>query len=252
MYTRLSVSLLIILAFGASCGAGDAQAQAGRGAAKGAAIGGILGLMLGDDLGDAVEGAAAGAAVGAVSGAIDESNRKRDAERAELERLRAREMEMLERERSQAAEDERRRLEQERLALAEERMRLEQQMASTQAAAGAPASNTPDDAQAWIDAIGQDNYNSAVALVDCEHDRAALLAQAGGTSSNPTYQLAAKWMETLIAVDRRDTESATPLFEELVILYDGIDNVQQASLETDRAILDVRELRRDEGISCQR
>ena len=53
-------------------------------------------------------------------------------------------------------------------------------------------------------------------------------------------------------MDRRDTEQAALLFEELVILDDDIDNVQQAGIETDNAILEVREIRRDEGISCGR
>lgn len=241
----LPLALLVVLS-----GSPGLYAQAGRGAGQGAALGGVLGLVLGGDLWSAAEGAAAGAAVGAVSGAISESNRKRDAERAELERLRSMELQLLEQERSRSAEAERRRLEEERLRLAQERVMLEQQMAAERAAAGVEPS-TPDDEQAWIDAIGEDNYNSAVALLECQHDRAALLAQAGGTSPNHDYRLAGKWMEALIAVDRRDMDNANLLFEELVIVDNDIDSVQQASIEADKAILEFRSIRRDEGITCQ-
>ena len=251
MRTSSRLVLFLVLMTSVSALGTPLSAQAGRGAGKGAAIGGLLGLMMGDDLGDAVAGAAAGAAVGAVAGGIDESNRRRDAERAELERLRAQEMQLLEQERARSADDERRRLEEERQKLAEERIRLEQQMERSREAAGS-ASSEPDDEQAWIAAIGEDNFSALEALVDCQHDRAGLLAEAGGTSDNPNFKLASKWIAALVAIDRRDTERATLLFDELAIIDNDIDNVQQASIEADKIILEVREVRRDEGISCQR
>ena len=204
---RICILIALVTAFSGS--SRDAYAQAGRGAGQGAAIGGVLGLLLGDDLGDVFEGAAVGAAAGAVSGAISQSNRNRDAERAELDRLRGREMQLLEQERARTTQDERRRLEEERLALTAERMRLEEQLAAARASSGS-APTTPDDEEAWIQAIGEDNYNSAEALVGCQHDRASFLAQAGNTTDNPDYRLASKWIETLIAVDRRDISCRRP------------------------------------------
>jgi hypothetical protein len=46
--------------------------------------------------------------------------------------------------------------------------------------------------------------------------------------------------------------AAKERFPVLVSLDPDIDTVQQASLETDLAVLEIREICRDEGIACQR
>ncbi len=88
--------------------------------------------------------------------------------------------------------------------------------------------------------------------MDCQHDRAELLAKAGATSENPDFALAGYWLEALVAVDTKDQAAAESLFAELVDLDDDVDTVQQASVAADQAILEIRETRSDEGISCQR
>ena len=50
--------------------------------------------------------------------------------------------------------------------------------------------------------------------------------------------------------DRQDQATLDPLYAKLVELDDDVDTVQQASLTADQAILEVRDARRDEGISC--
>jgi len=114
------------------------------------------------------------------------------------------------------------------------------------------AYDLPQTEEEWIAAIGQDNTNALDALVDCQHDRAALLAKAGATSENSDFSLAGYWIEALVAVDRKDQKTADQMFERLVDLDDDIDTVQQASLAADQSILQVREARSDEGISCNR
>jgi len=156
-----------------------------------------------------VVGAAVGAAGGAAGGAISDSNKKKKANKAELEELRQKEAER-------------------------------------------QASELPQTEEEWIAAIGQDNTNALDALVDCQHDRAVLLAKAGATSDNPDFALAGYWIEALVAVDSQDQAEADGLFSELVDLDDDIDTPQQASVAADQAILQVREARSDEGISCQR
>ena len=91
-----------------------------------------------------------------------------------------------------------------------------------------------------------------MALVDCQHNRARLLAQAGATVDDPEYQLASRWIEALIAVDAKDSATAERVYGQLVDLDADIDSVQQASIEADKAILDVRQIRREEGITCMR
>ncbi len=186
-----------------------AKSGAGRWAGRGAAGGAILGLLVGGDLGGAVVGAAVGAAGGAAGGAISDSNKKKKANKAELEELRQKEAER-------------------------------------------QTSELPQTEEEWIAAIGQDNTNALDALVECQHDRAALLAKAGATSENPDFALAGYWIEALVAVDSQDQAEADGLFSELVDLDDDIDTPQQASVAADQAILQVREARSDEGISCQR
>ena len=69
---------------------------------------------------------------------------------------------------------------------------------------------------------------------------------------NPDFALAGHWIEALVAVDQQDQNTANELFAGLTELDDDVDTVQQAGLAADQAILEVREARSDEGISCQR
>ena len=186
-----------------------AKSGTGRWAGRGAAGGAILGLLVGGDLGGAVVGAAVGAAGGAAGGAISDSNKKKKANKAELEELRQKEAE-------------------------------------------GQAYDLPQTEEEWIAAIGQDNTNALDALVDCQHDRAELLAKAGATSENPDFALAGYWLEALVAVDSKDQAAAESLFAELVDLDDDVDTVQQASVAADQAILKIRETRSAEEISCER
>ena len=186
-----------------------AKSGTGRWAGRGAAGGAILGLLVGGDLGGAVVGAAVGAAGGAIGGAASDSNKKKKANKAELEELRQKEAER-------------------------------------------EAYDLPQTEEEWIAAIGQDNTNALDALVDCQHDRAELLAKAGATSENPDFALAGYWLEALVAVDSKDQATAESLFAELVDLDDDVDTVQQASVAADQAILKIRETRSAEEIACER
>lgn len=247
-------SLALLLVFSAGLGSGSsAHAQAGRGAGSGAAAGAIFSFLLGGDLGDIADSAAAGAATGAAVGAINEGARRRQRDRQDLARLRREEIRMLEAERANRRNEEQARLEAERRALAEERLRLERTLAAASEARGANRSddNWPETEAEWTAAIGEDNYRALNALIDCQYERANLLAQAGRTTDNPTFHLASRWIEALAAVDSRDNAAAQLLFEELVILDDDVDSVQQASLVADQSILEVRRVRREESIECR-
>ncbi len=122
-----------------------------------------------------------------------------------------------------------------------------------QAAKAQPAAKGPQyDEQALIRAIGEDNYRGLVALVDCEHERAAALAKAGAASSNPDHKLSSIWLEALIASDLRQKERTAELYQQLVSADEDIDTAQQASIEADKVLMDVRQERRAKGISCKR
>ncbi len=226
------------------------QGEVKRGAGRGAAMGAIWGLILGGDLDSAARGAAAGAATGAVGGAFAKQDRKRRQEQIELQRLRQQEMRELQEERALQAEAERLALERERTELARQRRELEEQVERARQAEDG-SSYYPQTEEEWIAAIGRDNYSALDALVDCQYQRADLLAQAGATSESSDYQLASRWVQALVALDRQDTARTRELYEELVIFDRDFDSVQQVSLEADAALLDLRQLRREEGISCR-
>jgi hypothetical protein len=238
---KICVALMICVFAATVLSAGK---RAGRRAGKGAAMGAVWGLLLGGSVEDAVEGAAVGAAVGGVSGAIDDSYAKKDARRA---------AEAQAAEHAQRAEGQRRAYEAERLRLEEEKRRLEEQMVLVEAQETQALSQDDDAIEAeWTEAIGEDNWNGLIALTDCQHQRAHLLAQAGATVENEEHRLASLWLEAMIVVDQKKLDEAAAFYEQLAARDPEIDTAQQASIEIDKAILDIRKLRREEGISCVR
>lgn len=197
--------------------------KAGRWAGRGAAGGAILGLVVGGDLGSAAQGAALGAVAGGASGAISESRDRKREQQAELEELRRREAQ-------QAAEA--------------------RHQAEAKAGETPMPADLPQTEEEWVAAIGQDNVTALDALIDCQHDRARLLAQAAATVDDPEFRLVARWIEALVELDRKDQAAATRLYEQLIPLDDDVDTLQQAGLMADQAILEVRRVRQYEGVTC--
>lgn len=203
----------------------DVKADVGRGAATGAAIGGFLGLVLGDDLGDVVEGAAIGTAGGAIGGAVSGSQKKKEAEkRAQQQR------------------------EQEQRRIQAEQNRLKQQQAREAQKVGKDQRHQE---QMLLRAIGEDNYRGLLSLIDCDHKRSEALANVGAASTNPDHKLASLWLKALIANDLRQKDRTKVLYQQIVSADKDIDTEQQASIETDKVLVDIRQERRDKGISCQ-
>lgn len=193
--------------------------KTGRYAGYGAGIGALVGLVAGKGLGDVAVGAAVGAAGGAVTGSVADS---KDRERAATQQR-------------QRAEQERRRAE-----------------AAAKQQATAPASATETADAELVALIGQDNYEAYKALRECQYQRAYALAQVGAVSDNPDHQLASLWLEAVIAVDQGNSDRATGVYPRIVDQDRDIDSAQQASLEADRVMLEMREERRALGIpSCR-
>jgi len=193
--------------------------KTGRYAGYGAGIGALVGLVAGGDLGDVAVGAAVGAAGGAATGAYSDS---KDRERAAIQE-------------KQRAEQAQRRAE-----------------AAAKQQAAAPASATEATDAELVALIGQDNYEAYKAVRECQYKRAYALVQVGAVSDNPDHQLAALWLEAVIAGDQGDSARAKTVYPRIVDHDRDIDSAQQASLETDRFMLDVREERRALGMpSCR-
>jgi len=193
--------------------------KTGRYAGYGAGIGALVGLVAGGDLGDVAVGAAVGAAGGAATGAYSDS---KDRERAAIQE-------------KQRAEQAQRRAE-----------------AAAKQQAAAPASATEATDAELVALIGQDNYEAYKAVRECQYKRAYALVQVGAVSDNPDHQLAALWLEAVIAGDQGDSARAKTVYPRIVDHDSDIDSAQQASLEADRFMLEMREERRTLGIpSCR-
>jgi hypothetical protein len=193
--------------------------KTGRYAGYGAGIGALVGLVAGGDLGDVAVGAAVGAAGGAATGAYSDS---KDRERAAIQE-------------KQRAEQAQRRAE-----------------AAAKQQAAAPASATAAADAELVALIGQDNYEAYKAVRECQYKRAYALVQVGAVSDNPDHQLAALWLEAVIAGDQGDSARAKTVYPRIVDHDRDIDSAQQASLEADRFMLEMREERRTLGIpSCR-
>jgi hypothetical protein len=201
--------------------------KAGRWAGKGAAGGAILGLLIGGDLGSAAEGAAIGAASGAATGAISSSRDRKRARQAELDQLRRQDAER------KAAE-----------------ARAQAEKAEQKATTTLMPADLPQTDEEWVAAIGPDNVTALDALIDCQHSRARLLAQAAATVDDRDHRLVAHWIEALVELDRRNQAEAERLYQALVPMDDDVDTLQQASLLADQALLEVRRVRSDEGGHC--
>ena len=126
--------------------------------------------------------------------------------------------------------------------------KAEQQRAEQQASPQASSENLDSEIE---QAIGSDNYEGYKALRSCQHARASALAKAGATSSDEDHRITSFWLEAMIAVDQRDSPAAEALFAQIVEQDPDIDTVQQASIETDKVILDMRKERRSLDISCR-
>ncbi len=198
---------------------------------KGAGIGALLGLALGSGniIGDTIGGAALGAVGGAVVGEVQKSNRRKEAQQQAKDtrdqQLGAREADVAQREtRIDALED--------------------QLRASVQSA--------QDTEAAIVKAIGGDNWEGYKALRACNHKRAYALAGAGATAANVDHQRASVWLEAMTAVDQKDRKRSEDFYKSLVASDPDIDTVQQASLVTDQAVLDMRAERKEIGIGACR
>ena len=126
------------------------------------------------------------------------------------------------------------------------------QPASTPAKPESPQEMAQKDFDAEIEkAIGRDNYEGYKALRACEFERAFGLAKVAAISKNEDYKLVSLWLEAMISIEARDGQSQE-LFEQLVQRDPDIDTIQQARIETDKAVLDLRNERREMSLpSCR-
>ena len=229
---RYAVVVAVVLVFVTTFFAADASAQKKTVKPKKAAgIGALLGLALGGGVWDVAAGAALGAAGGHIAKEAQTSNQNK----AEAKRQHELDMQAAKayQESSDHAQD---------LAVRETRVAaLEDKLNYTVQVAN-------DTEAAFIEAIGDDNWAGYMALRACQYDRANALAGVGAVSSVRDHQVASVWLLAMTAVDRKDSETADIVFEELVNVDTDIDTVQQASLATDKAVLELRSERAAIGI----
>ena len=208
----LSFVLTLVLVVTIGCGGSkELETDPEKGVSVGttAGIGALLGLGLGGGLSDVIGGAAVGAAGGMIANlAISESEKSKQ-RKAQLKHE-----------------------EQDRQA--RKRYEEEERVAN-------------EAISKLIAAVGIDNVEGYKALRNCNHERAYALARAARTSSNLDYRITSYWLEAMTAVDMRDSKTAAEIYDDIVRIDPDIDTVQQASIETDKAVLDLRSERRELG-----
>ena len=91
--------------------------------------------------------------------------------------------------------------------------------------------------------FGEDNVAAYYALLGENHARANALATAGETSTNKNHKLAAVWIKAMIAVDKQNNEEANKEFDRLISIDPIIDTREQAKIETDKLVLEMRKER---------
>jgi len=121
---------------------------------------------------------------------------------------------------------------------------------SEQKKAAAAADTTKSEREILEQAFGRDVVESYYALRACEHTRAEALAKAGETSQDANHRLAAIWVLAMTAVDNKDYDRADQEFDRLITFDPDIDTRDQARMETDRVVLEMRRERRDLGMAA--
>ena len=214
--------ILVMAATLNACGSSQTAQSARSGAGSGAAMGALAGLVFGGDFDDVIEGAAVGGAVGAGAGAISGSARERQM-RADSRRIKeAQYREAQARARAETAE---------------------QKAANAQYQVELTEKET-------IALLGPDTWEGYKALRSCQVKRATALVQVGRTSTDPSYRMAAEWLMAVIAVETRNSVEMKQAFERVVRADREIDTPQQASIEADKVVLEMRAERRQLGIRC--
>ena len=91
--------------------------------------------------------------------------------------------------------------------------------------------------------FGRDNIEAYYALLDKNYSRSFALASAGETSNDANHRVAAVWIKAMIAIDQQDKTAADKEFERLIVLDPIIDTRDQAKIETDKLVLEMRKER---------
>lgn len=94
-----------------------------------------------------------------------------------------------------------------------------------------------------ITQFGRDNIEAYYALLDQNHARAKALSEAGELSNDANHRVVAVWIKAMVAVDQRDGESANKEFERLIVLDPIVDTKDQAKIEVDKLVLEMRKER---------
>lgn len=106
--------------------------------------------------------------------------------------------------------------------------------------------------QAEIDAfrqrVGDDNFNGAVALVECRHDDALAAAATAAQGGNPDYVLASTWLQGLTLTDRRQEAQARSLYPTLVDGDPDIGTTEAAELKMRDLVQRLTTVRANNGL----
>lgn len=199
------------------------ETSTGKGAQTGAWLGGMAAYVLGGDTEDVVRASVAGGLTGAAIGGATESERQAKQSNA---------------------------LAEERVRLERERLEMDKQRAGVATAPASGDDNWMNDPAMLERAFGADTVKGLYALRDCKYQTAAISATAAKASSNAMHQLAATWLEAMLAVEQNKSDAAAGIYKELVTIDPEINDPEQANKATLDLLADLRLERKAKGISC--
>lgn len=90
---------------------------------------------------------------------------------------------------------------------------------------------------------GDENVDGLIALIDGNHARALAFANAGETSSDANYRLAAVWLQAIIHADQGDEEATVREYERLIVLDPEVGSVEDAGKWMELLMMDLSDLR---------
>lgn len=90
---------------------------------------------------------------------------------------------------------------------------------------------------------GNENVDAFIALLDKEYDRALALANAGETSKDANYRLAAIWVKATIAAEQEQDDIAEQEYERLVTFDPEINNTEEAKESVEMILEGIEEMR---------
>jgi hypothetical protein len=104
------------------------------------------------------------------------------------------------------------------------------------------------DAEGLKKQIGEDAFNSVIALTQCKHEVALANARVAAGDKNKNKAMAGLWLQVLIYADNKEEDKARELFPKITDENDKISSPQQAEEKMRSALQKLADIREKNGL----